>query len=333
MLNMKAFNGFGVIDIKIFEYEKGLVWDENDNFIIQGWNELKEKIKNTHAGTGIIAADFDELLRYGQNPLISPPERRRTHFTKLVENANLDEDIELLSEILAIILIKPWRTNIHAGWFIYYLRTGKDLELFDVDRACRILNELWNINEYATRVLLFTLDNFIWGDTKVSKLLEESKLLRKELRHIVNSTKVFISYSRIDKDIVFQLYGKLDEYGVEVWMDTEDILPGEEWKIKIRQKLEESEFVIVCFSKQSMKNTTGYFQEELQLIRELMISRCQSPLFCIPIAIDEFDRKITPNGFDEKHIIDLYENMDTCISKIRDTIVKYRNLTDVALET
>ncbi|WNS42045.1 toll/interleukin-1 receptor domain-containing protein [Paenibacillus sp. MMS20-IR301] len=322
-----------MIDIKIHEYEKGLVWDENDEFIDQGWGELKEKIKNTHGGIGIIAADFDELLRFWELHQLSQPERRRTHFAKLVENAQSDEDIELLSEILSIILIKPWRTNLQAGWFIYYLRKGKNLELFDVDRACRVLNELWDIHEYATKVLIFTLESFIWEDTLVRELLNESIILRKELRHILNPAKVFISYSRIDKDITSQLRKKLDEHGLKVWMDTEEILPGEKWKQEIRNALEKSEFVIVCFSEKSIMNTEGYFYDELKIIREIMHSSSQSVLFCIPIAIDDFDRKITPNGFEENHILDLYEDMDITISKIRDTIIKFRSTTDVDIES
>ncbi|OMD35117.1 hypothetical protein BSO21_09545 [Paenibacillus odorifer] len=328
---MKLFNGFGVIDIKINEYEKGLVWNENDEFINQGWRELKEKIKNTHGGIGIIAADFDELLRFWELHQFSQPERRRAHFAKIVENAKSDEDIELLTEILSIILIKPWKTNLQAGWFIYYLRKGKDLELLDVERACRVLNELWDIHKEAAKVLMFTLNDFVWEDNRVNELLEETKLLRKELRHIVNPAKVFISYSRIDKNIALQLCRRLKDYALEVWIDTEDILPGEDWKIKIRQTLEESEFVIVCFSEQSIIQA-GYFQEELKIISELMHSRSQGSLFCIPISLDQFDRAITPKGFDEKHMIDLDEDMDNCITRINKTIVKYRHSPGIAIE-
>ncbi len=226
---MKLFNGFGVIDIKIHEYEKGLVWDENDKFNDQGWRELKEKIKNTHGGIGIIAADFDELLRYGQNSFISPPEHRRNHFARIVAHADSDEDIELLSDILAYMLIKPMETNLQAGWFITYLRKGENLEDFDVVRASKVLNFLFNVNNYAAEILMDTIMDF-----NVYSFLEKENLLRRELKQRMIPAVGFFSYSRKDKIIVDKLYLNLLDHGLNVWIDEHELLPGEAWKIKIQ---------------------------------------------------------------------------------------------------
>jgi hypothetical protein len=322
MPRMKLFNGFGVIDIKIHEYEKGLVWDEHDKFINQSWSELKEKIKNTHGGIGIIAADFDELLRYGQNALISPPERRRNHFARLVANASLDEDIELLSDILAYMLIKPWETNLHAGWFITYLRKGENLEDFDVDRANKVLNGLFNVNKYAAEILMYTLNDF-----NVYNLLENGNLLRRELRQFMIPAVVFLSYSRGDKLVVDKLYPRLLDHGLNVWIDEHELLPDENWGIKIRQTIRSCEFAIVCFSEQSIKKP-GFFQEEIKIIQELN-SGLEHSIYCIPLTLHQFDRSLIPEGFRDKHIIDLAENNDNdfekCAERIKKAIHNYRS--------
>jgi hypothetical protein len=319
---MRQFNGIGVIYIKISEYEKGLVWDENDNYINQGWKELKEKIMNTHGGIGIITADFDELLRYGRYSQISPPGLKRDHFSKLVANANSDDDIEILSRILAYMLIKPWETNLQAGMFIAYLKKGENLEVFDVVRASKVLNGLFKINEYAAEILIYTLK-----DIDIYNLLEESNVLIRELKQFMIPADVFLSYSREDKLVVDKLYQSLLDHGLNVWIDECELLPGEEWEIKIRQRINQCEFAIVCFSEQSIKKP-GFFLEEVKIIKELCLGTERS-LYCIPLTLHQFDRSLIPEVFGEKHIIDLVNNTDNdighCAKRIKKAIINHRN--------
>jgi hypothetical protein len=46
--------------------------------------------------------------------------------------------------------------------------------------------------------------------------------------------KVFISYARKDKEVARSLYNDLKNAGVQAWLDTEDLLPGQNWKREIR---------------------------------------------------------------------------------------------------
>ena len=55
--------------------------------------------------------------------------------------------------------------------------------------------------------------------------------------------KIFLSYAREDMGMVKQLYNDLKRYGLDVWLDTESLLPGDRWKDKIlryRERLIES---------------------------------------------------------------------------------------------
>ena len=55
---------------------------------------------------------------------------------------------------------------------------------------------------------------------------------------IVVMSKVFLSYSRGDKDFARRLAGELTEQGQDVWIDLDDIPPSAEWKSEIRSAIE-----------------------------------------------------------------------------------------------
>ena len=305
------------------KYDKGLVWNEKDEFIDQSWQDLKTKIQNTHGGLGIIAADFDELIRYGYGQGVW---KRRNHFTKLVADAKEEDDIELLAEILAIILLRPWKTNPHGGWFIHRLRRGANLEEFDAERAALVLNELYDIHQYAAEVLIRTLTDYIdthQNELRLLKLITETGKLRQELVLAMNPSSVFISYAKEDNALAERLYSDLKMRELKVWKDSHELLPGEKWEHKIRKTLKEYEFVILCLSLSSIKKV-GFFQEELKIATALQRKRPSSAVYIIPIRFDEFDENELPPEIENLHYIDMFLDWDKGIEIIAKTIYRYR---------
>lgn len=70
----------------------------------------------------------------------------------------------------------------------------------------------------------------------------------------------FVSYVHEDSDAVDQLVSILQEgASIPVWKDTGDLWPGEDWRQKIRQAIEEGSLAfIACFSTNSVhKAKTG----------------------------------------------------------------------------
>lgn len=59
---------------------------------------------------------------------------------------------------------------------------------------------------------------------------------------------VFISYSRRDKEIVHPMANKLEAYGINVWMDTQDIKPGAPWRGQIVQAIAEADSFLLLMS-------------------------------------------------------------------------------------
>jgi len=60
--------------------------------------------------------------------------------------------------------------------------------------------------------------------------------------------KVFISHASRDKDLVRSIANVLKESGMDVWDDTLEIYPGENWAEKIAQALEESQAMVVLLT-------------------------------------------------------------------------------------
>ena len=83
------------------------------------------------------------------------------------------------------------------------------------------------------------------------------------------SKKIFISYAREDSATAKRLYDDLKGMGHSPWLDTEDLLPGERWRPRIRRTIGESDFFVVLMSEKSL-NKRGFVQKEVRkAIREL----------------------------------------------------------------
>lgn len=64
--------------------------------------------------------------------------------------------------------------------------------------------------------------------------------------------RVFISYSRNDREFARRLAKSLAEVGADVWIDYEDIPAGNKWSTAIQQGLDSSDGLLVIVSPDSM---------------------------------------------------------------------------------
>jgi hypothetical protein len=99
----------------------------------------------------------------------------------------------------------------------------------------------------------------------------------------------FISYVHQDRDAVAKLKKILDSAGVPVWLDKEDLWPGEDWRLKIRRAItKESLVFIACFSKNSNARDVSYQNEELNLAVEQLRKRPPGGTpWLIPVRLDD----------------------------------------------
>jgi TIR domain len=76
----------------------------------------------------------------------------------------------------------------------------------------------------------------------------------------------FISYVRENKGIVDRLARDLRATGVNVWLDRNDIMPGQWWKDAINEAIQKGASFIACFSKELNERQETYMHGELRLV-------------------------------------------------------------------
>ncbi|MGD9212253.1 MAG: toll/interleukin-1 receptor domain-containing protein, partial [Desulfobacteraceae bacterium] len=65
--------------------------------------------------------------------------------------------------------------------------------------------------------------------------------------------RIFLAHSSIDKKLVRKLYQELKRQGLDPWLDEEDLLPGQNWRIEIKKAIRRCDFFIACLSKRSIR--------------------------------------------------------------------------------
>ena len=98
---------------------------------------------------------------------------------------------------------------------------------------------------------------------------------------------VFISYVRENSTEIERLADALRAYGVEVWLDKNQIKPGLRWADAIREAIGEGAFFIACFSRASSQRTRTYMNEEITIAIEVLRQRPTDQAWFIPVLLDD----------------------------------------------
>ena len=98
--------------------------------------------------------------------------------------------------------------------------------------------------------------------------------------------QVFLTYAHRDKKAVRKLYDYLTKKRVKVWLDEQELLPGQNWQHEIRQAILRSDVVIVCLSRQFNKQG-GFRHEELKIVLEKAGTVPEGKIFLIPVRLEK----------------------------------------------
>jgi MinD-like ATPase involved in chromosome partitioning or flagellar assembly len=115
---------------------------------------------------------------------------------------------------------------------------------------------------------------------------------------------VFISYAREDADQAQSLYDKLSDAGFMPWLDKKDLLPGQDWQSIIEERIQESDFVIVCLSKKSVIKK-GMVQTEMVWALDVVQSLPEGRVYLIPVRFDDCE---VPRRLSRLQWVDLFED-------------------------
>lgn len=118
--------------------------------------------------------------------------------------------------------------------------------------------------------------------------------------------KVFLCHASGDKDKVHPLYKYLVRRGVDAWLDTEKLLPGQNWPSEIARALEASDVIIICLSKESV-DKEGYVQKEIKFALDRALEMPEGRIFLIPARLEECQ---IPHSLSDYQWVDLFGGSD-----------------------
>ncbi len=99
--------------------------------------------------------------------------------------------------------------------------------------------------------------------------------------------KVFLCHASDDKPAVRELYRQLCAEGwLDVWLDEEKLLPGQEWDLEIEKAVEAADVVLVTLSTTSV-DKEGYVQKELHFVLNIADQKPEGAIFIIPIRLND----------------------------------------------
>ena len=124
---------------------------------------------------------------------------------------------------------------------------------------------------------------------------------------------VFLCHAKEDIKKVKNLYNKLHNDGINIWLDEKKIKPGEEWELSIAKAIDKSSKAIVCLSKKSTVKE-GYVQKEIKSCLEKSDKMPEGTNYIIPIRFDPCE---VPYSLKKYHYIDYPKDYEKLIDELK----------------
>jgi|GEM_PF-6033334 len=105
-------------------------------------------------------------------------------------------------------------------------------------------------------------------------------------KHLVPNDLIFFSYAREDREKVIGIHACVDEFGYNTWIDSINLVGGQDWDFEITTAIEEAAICLVFLSNQSVEKM-GYVNKEIKRILDKMDMMPEGKVFMIPIRLDD----------------------------------------------
>ncbi|MBC8507194.1 MAG: TIR domain-containing protein [Chloroflexi bacterium] len=99
-------------------------------------------------------------------------------------------------------------------------------------------------------------------------------------------SKIFISYARENKETAKEIFDWLESEGHSPWLDTERLIPGQDWKMEIDKAIHDSDVFLACLSALSV-NKAGFVQKELKRALDVAEMMPEGRIYIIPLCLDD----------------------------------------------
>ncbi|NUP23360.1 MAG: toll/interleukin-1 receptor domain-containing protein [Streptomyces sp.] len=123
---------------------------------------------------------------------------------------------------------------------------------------------------------------------------------------------VFLSYSRDDQQTAVRLAAELRRLGADVWLDVDNLLPGDNWKSAVSDAIERSDYFVALLSASSV-GKRGYVQRELREALDVLDETPDDQRFVIPCRIDDCT---IPRRLRDRNAVDLFPYWDNGLARL-----------------
>ena len=100
-------------------------------------------------------------------------------------------------------------------------------------------------------------------------------------------SSVFVSYAREDAAAARRIAEALRAFGVEVWLDEDELRGGDAWDQRIRREIRDCTLFIALISSTTQSRPEGYFRREWRIAVERTQNMAHGHTFLMPVAIDD----------------------------------------------
>lgn len=125
--------------------------------------------------------------------------------------------------------------------------------------------------------------------------------------------QVFISYAKDDAEIARKLYVGLKSHGITPWMESEDLLAGQNKKQTIRQAIKSSQYFLALLSHNSLTQR-GFVQKELKIALDLLDEFPENETFVIPVRLEKCEPQ--SEALEDIYPVDLFPSYEDGFQKI-----------------
>jgi hypothetical protein len=98
---------------------------------------------------------------------------------------------------------------------------------------------------------------------------------------------LFLSYASENRSACLKLRNALDQAGIEVWFDREQLKGGDAWDQKIRRNIKHCSLILPLISRETVARREGYFRLEWRLARERAQRMATDRVFILPCLLDD----------------------------------------------
>lgn len=116
-------------------------------------------------------------------------------------------------------------------------------------------------------------------------------------------SQIFLSYAREDEKTAQRLYRDLSNLGYRVWLDSERLKAGSDWKATIRSEIRNSSLFLALISGASL-DKRGFVQAELREALEVLLEFPSGGIFVVPVRLDNCEPK--DSRLSQLHWVDLF---------------------------